>query len=811
MYKLVVRILLPVALFAPRALASEESSSGQRAVVEVGTAEGVTLGSRWEVQQSYGLSLLSAGEFGQGFGARLSLLPPPNPVGPWEVSADAVARIASDSPLYFKGVGGVAVALPDALQAQRLRAGLEVGLNTTRSGFGMEAGLVVLYTFPPTRPLEGQVVVSVGFGILFGVGSSSPAPRRAAEPLPVAREQARRQVPEDSAWHLPEAPSGMLLTRGVGGVRSRPSAGVPLEYQPLGFDEGDVIQQILLIQKPLDVASWWTSGPGEHIERGTHPLSEWEQKYIEAMSSPTVPEPIRMLPPVTPERLNFQQARTAEQLLGKGPAAVQGYSNWENRRRIVKHYFVTHPATLNLSLGLYGFSRDANLLHFALERGWQMGGGKEMFTEQKVSRLGAGAEFFAMVAAGVATGKLMGAARPVTERSAPAPLEPVRPGPGRGQVIPLDRARTPRTPSSPEAQPPPSVDEQLLPATGTDGAPYTGRPGVTGNESPVASLRPPGQDPGRGAAPPPSTSQPPRVSEPAGASGNPPGTTHSNGPRSRPMTPRERPERVASAAGEEVSSLESLVDVAAGDTMEVVQAKFAMEEALSPGMRLPRNVEMVRRVKPSVDRPRADVSPDDVRWREYCEYYDKRLTEMEAAEAASKLESVDSPRSWSSYQTLRNTFERGIKYQRARTAALRAQAANGQLPGFSQPHIQANAGVIKVDLRFADVIIIERQVVPGQPPRVETYSFKSCDFKLLDIEEARALIRAHARDAVRYYGGELDIRTPEVGMRGERVKVTKAHLVYDAEFMPSTKEAREALLQMMKDVGAETGVEVRFE
>jgi hypothetical protein len=89
--------------------------------------------------------------------------------------------------------------------------------------------------------------------------------------------------------------------------------------------ERDVIQQILLLRKPGDVLSWWNSGPGEDIQHWTHPLSEWERKYAEAMSAETVPEPIRMWPLVTPERLTSEQREAMVRLLGTGAAAAEGY------------------------------------------------------------------------------------------------------------------------------------------------------------------------------------------------------------------------------------------------------------------------------------------------------------------------------------------------------------------------------------------------------------------------------------------------------------------------------------------------------
>ena len=90
-----------------------------------------------------------------------------------------------------------------------------------------------------------------------------------------------------------------------------------------------------------------------------------------------------------------------------GPAAdVEGFCHWENRRRILKHYFVTHPDTLRMFLGAYALARDSNPVHFALERGWQMASGQEMFTGQQVSQLGAAGEFFTALAAGRGRGQV---------------------------------------------------------------------------------------------------------------------------------------------------------------------------------------------------------------------------------------------------------------------------------------------------------------------------------------------------------------------------------------------------------------------
>ncbi|HLL54900.1 MAG TPA: hypothetical protein VK447_15200 [Myxococcaceae bacterium] len=263
--------------------------------------------------------------------------------------------------------------------------------------------------------------------------------------------------------------SGPFFTSGVGVPFVEASDQAAPEQALRNAANRDVIARILILRSPGAVKDWWAAGPGTEPERWTHPLSEWERKYVEKMSASTVPEPVRMWPPVEPGRLTPEQLAEAKRLFGTGPSVAESFANRENRRRIVNHYVKTHPATLRMLLAQYGLARDVNPLFFSLERGWQVGGGKEMFTAQDVSRLGAAAEFFTALAVGVATNKLVGAVRP-------APPEGVRPLPksvpaGRsegpsppatsGKVIPLDRARLARNAES----------GMPVASTGTDGPP----------------------------------------------------------------------------------------------------------------------------------------------------------------------------------------------------------------------------------------------------------------------------------------------------------------------------------------------------
>ncbi|MFL5345038.1 MAG: hypothetical protein ACJ8AT_09595 [Hyalangium sp.] len=375
----------------------------------------------------------------------MSLLPPATSAGAWELSTDAVARFTGEGPLYFKVLGGAALT-PRSLWPPRLRAGGESGVHAIRGGIGLEVGLSGVYAFPPSRLSQGEGVLSLGVGILFGFGTPSRTPALAPP---------QRQWAQQSA----QSPQGALPPRGPGpssAAEARTAGRAPAasEVALTPFGERDVIQQILLLQTPGAVQSWWNSGPWEDIQHWSHPLSEWELKYAEDMSAETVPEALRMWPLVTPERLTPEQLEDMERRLGTGAAAAEGYAHWENRRRIVKHYFMTHPATLQQLLGLYGLARDVNPLHFALERGWQMGSGQEMFTEQGVSQLGAAQEFFKALAVGVAAGKLMTATRPVPGWGVPEPVEPV--GPGRVETPPAPPRAVERAPEpAPAPAPPP--------------------------------------------------------------------------------------------------------------------------------------------------------------------------------------------------------------------------------------------------------------------------------------------------------------------------------------------------------------------
>jgi hypothetical protein len=205
---------------------------------------------------------------------------------------------------------------------------------------------------------------------------------------PLAKPQAPMQ-----SWEAP-APGPLILDRSTNDA------------------DNDIVLSIASIQKPRDVALYWADEVEPNRTHWASSLSELEQGYIDAMTDPTVPGPLRMRSPVDPERMSSEEADESRRLFGTGANAARRYANYENRHRIFWHYFYSHPATIRLQLGLYRLVRDVNPIHFSFERGWQIGSGREVFTGQEVSRLGAAFEFLASLALIYGIGKVLQTTRP---------------------------------------------------------------------------------------------------------------------------------------------------------------------------------------------------------------------------------------------------------------------------------------------------------------------------------------------------------------------------------------------------------------
>ncbi len=156
----------------------------------------------------------------------------------------------------------------------------------------------------------------------------------------------------------------------------------------------DVLDAIGKDPRPLSVANWWR---GQAQADVAVPLDDEEESYMEVFTSTEVDLELRIGRGVaTFTNLTAEDSDRATKHFGTD---VASFCNWENRRRIVAHYTITHPATIAYELGLYRFSRDSVPPLFIWERVYEFFTGEEAITDEKASRLAAAAELLVPVVA----------------------------------------------------------------------------------------------------------------------------------------------------------------------------------------------------------------------------------------------------------------------------------------------------------------------------------------------------------------------------------------------------------------------------
>ncbi len=242
--------------------------------------------------------------------------------------------------------------------------------------------------------------------------------------------------------------------------------------------------------------------------------------------------------------------------------------------------------------------------------------------------------------------------------------------------------------------------------------------------------------------------------------------------RAQAWLSQAKPERAGApepkaATGSALGPVASLVDEAAGYSSQVVEAKLQWAELEAPGPRLPADVALLQKLRSTLEAPPPGVPEGYALWSEYLTYRQRRLAELEQGKT------TQGPLRWEPYERMRGAFARGLAFERAMVTVLRADAAlpvaqRRWLNSFNMPRIEVHVGVSKPGLpgiRYADVLVIEQRPPPGQPPRVETFSFKSRFLAPLKEKVLEALIREDALAALDSYGGTLDILRPSLKRR----------------------------------------------
>jgi hypothetical protein len=271
--------------------------------------------------------------------------------------------------------------------------------------------------------------------------------------------------------------------------------------------------------------------------------------------------------------------------------------------------------------------------------------------------------------------------------------------------------------------------------------------------------------------------------------------------------------RTRGGAGRRQGGVASLADDAAGLSQEVLETKLLELELEIQGPRLSGDVAVLEKQLTALEKSPPAGATNHPLWSEYLEYGRERLADLRQGTKVRKDRPLEPPLKWEGYQRMRELWLRGLTFERDMAKLLRDDAAllraqRRFLLDFDSPRVETYVGVRKptTDLRFADVLVIEQKPLPGQPPRVETFSFKSRDFSVLEYQAVEAQMKADAREALKKYGGTLDIRRP--GIRGV-VEARRVHLIYEGgHLQPKKPDIKKAVTAVERDV---PGVEVLFQ
>ena len=292
-----------------------------------------------------------------------------------------------------------------------------------------------------------------------------------------------------------------------------------------------------------------------------------------------------------------------------------------------------------------------------------------------------------------------------------------------------------------------------------------------------------------------------------------------NVPRAQAWLSQAKSERPGSArtrggVGKSPGGVASLADEA-GLPREVLEARVLEVEVDVPGPRLSGDVSVLEKQLAALEKTPPAGATGHPLWSEYLDYGKGRIEDFRRGTKVKHGRPLKPPLKWEGYQQMRGLVLRGLAFERTMVKLLREDAALPRaqrrfLQDFNEPRIETYVGVHKPTsgLRFADVLVIEQKPLAGQPPRVETFSFKSRDFSLLRKGNAvTAQMITDAREALGYYGETLDIRRPGLELR---VEVQRVRLIYEGgELKPTQVMDVDAVLEATE--AAIPGVEVLFQ
>ncbi|MCG8671624.1 MAG: hypothetical protein MI867_19620, partial [Pseudomonadales bacterium] len=162
--------------------------------------------------------------------------------------------------------------------------------------------------------------------------------------------------------------------------------------------EGSILNVINGFEKPGELLRWAQKDFRENPFSYSHQLTDRESAYLSHFGIVTL----------APDTLSSEQIAKANSIFADGVYELSDVANFYNRSRVVNHFVMSHPATQEMFGFAYRFARDINPVHFAFERGYQVGSGEEFATGVEVNKIRSGVEFIAALTIPIVADKLIG-------------------------------------------------------------------------------------------------------------------------------------------------------------------------------------------------------------------------------------------------------------------------------------------------------------------------------------------------------------------------------------------------------------------
>ena len=264
----------------------------------------------------------------------------------------------------------------------------------------------------------------------------------------------------------------------------------------------------------------------------------------------------------------------------------------------------------------------------------------------------------------------------------------------------------------------------------------------------------------------------------------------------------------------ERSALAKTEGALAVEEAAALEARLRDAEAVAEGARQSSNLEVLARLRPAAQRPPPGVVTDNPRWLDYVRYWEQRYEEMSGArQQLQRASTPKPPLEWSSYTSFQGRLRQAVEFQHDVTRTLQQDAvlpveSRSWLHEMKRPRVDENVGLLRESgppPTYVDQLVVDEATLgAGTRPVVHSFSNKQRDFQGMTAMDVKDRIRADVQEALSKYGGVVEVRRPGHPLFGQRVTISKVHLVY------GKSSAARIDSRTLRDISRHSNVEIQF-